>query len=67
MSRIMASSVDLSRALNALNRAGFEVDKIALEDYGDGGYEMGTTDARTLNLFEKTGALIIRCTPSEAD
>lgn len=65
MGQIMASGVDLRRALSALIRAGFEVDKIALEDYRDGGYEMGTTDARTLNLFEKTGALIIRCTPSE--
>lgn len=56
----------LMKAITALESAGFQVDRAIEEDARDAGYEVvigAASISRLMTLNEKTGAIVIRCTP----
>jgi hypothetical protein len=55
----------LLKAIKVLEEAGFRVDRAIEEDARDAGYEVIGSDrlSKLKTLDEKTGAIVIRCTP----
>jgi hypothetical protein len=53
----------LLRAAEALEAAGFHVEKVMEEDLREAGFDPAPQSAYVSDLGKKTGAIVIRCSP----